>query len=82
MGLPISIEKVEETHDYVLYAFGSPDTTVGRARLYTSSGDLELVSFSETDEGPDKRYYLAHVVPRLQAYHSRATYPDSDQWEG
>ena len=81
MGLPIILEKVKETRDCVLYAFGSADTTVGRVRLYKSTGDIELASFSETTERPDERYYLAQVVPRLQSYHDRGAYPDSDQWE-
>ena len=81
MGLPIILEKVEETRDCVLYAFGSADTTVGRVRLYKSTGNIELASFSETTERPDERYYLAQVVPRLQSYHDRGAYPDSDQWE-
>ena len=81
MGLPIILEKVEETRDCVLYAFGSADTTVGRVHLCKSTGDIELASFSETTERPDERYYLAQVVPRLQSYHDRGAYPDSDQWE-
>lgn len=81
MGLPMSVEKVEKAREYLLYAFGPPDASVGRVRLYKSSGDIELVSFSETDAGPDERYYLAHAVSRLQSYHDRGTYPDSDQWE-
>ena len=81
MGLPIILEKVKETRDCILYAFGSADTTVGRVRLYKSTGDIELASFSETTERPDERYYLAQVVPRLQSYHDRGVYPDSDQWE-
>jgi hypothetical protein len=81
MGLPISVEKVEEAQDYLLYAFGPPNEAVGRVRLYKSSGDIELTSFSGTGDGPDERYYLAHVVPRLQSYHDRDTYPESEQWE-
>lgn len=81
MGLPMAVEKVEETRDYLLYAFGGPDASVGRVRLYKSSGDIELATFSETDKGADRRYYLAHAVPRLRSYHDRAAYPDTDQWE-
>ncbi|MFB6097670.1 MAG: hypothetical protein ABEK84_00855, partial [Salinibacter sp.] len=81
MGLAIVVEKIEEARDYHLYAFGSPDATIGRARLYTSSGNIELVGLSETEDGPDERYYLAQVVPRLHSYHERASYPDTDQWE-
>lgn len=81
MGLSICVEKVEETHDYLLYAFGESDASVGRMRLYKSSGDIELASLSETADGPDARYYLSHVVPRLQSYHDRGTYPESEQWE-
>lgn len=59
----MTVEKMEEARDYVLYAFGSADTTVGRVRLYKSTGDIELASFSETTERPDERYYLAQVCP-------------------
>ena len=81
MGLSISLEKVEEARDYLLYAFGPPSEPVGRVRLYKSSGDIELASFSETADGPDERYYLAHVVPRLQTYHDHGAYPESERWE-
>lgn len=81
MGLPIFVDKVEEARDYFLYAFGLPDEPMGRVRLYKSSGDIELASFSATTAGPDRRYYLAHIVPRLQSYHDRGTYPASEQWE-
>ena len=81
MGLPIILKKMEEARDCVLYAFGSAGMTVGRVRLYKSTGNIELASFSETTERPDERYYLAQVVPRLQSYHDRGAYPDSDQWE-
>ena len=81
MGLPIILEKVEEARDYVLYAFGSADTTVGRVRLYKSTGDIELASFPETTERPGERYYLAQAVPRLRSYQERDTYPDLDRWE-
>jgi len=81
MGLPIAVEKVEEARDYLLYTFGPPDEPVGRVRLYKSSGDIELAAFSGTGEGPDERYYLAHVVPRLQSFHDRGAYPESEKWE-
>jgi len=77
----MSVEKVEEAQDYVLYAFGSPDAPVGRVRLYTSSGDIELASLSAPDDSPDERYYLAQTVPRLQSYHEQGTYPETDHWE-
>ena len=81
MGLPIFVDKVEEARDYFLYAFGPPGDPVGRVRLYKSSGDIELASFSGPTDGPGRRYYLAHVVPRLQSYHDRGTYPESERWE-
>lgn len=81
MGLPMSVEKVEEARGYFLYAFGPPDEPVGRVRLDKSSGDIELASFSESDDSPDERYYLAHVVPRLQSYQEQDTYPNAEQWE-
>ena len=81
MGLRILVKKIEEAQAYVLYAFGPPESSVGRVRLYKSSGNIELASFSETDSGPDQRYYLAHVVPRLQAYHDESSFPDADRWE-
>ena len=81
MGLPISVEKIEEAQSYLLYAFGPPDASVGRVRLYRSTGDIELAALSSPDDGPDERYYLACAVPRLQSYHERDSYPDLDQWE-
>jgi hypothetical protein len=33
------------------------------------------------DDGPSEQFYLAHLVPRLHAYHDRDTYPSNDQWE-
>jgi hypothetical protein len=80
MGVPISIEKTEETSTHCVYAFGSPGTTVGRARLDKSSGDVELLALNETDDGPSEQFYLAHLVPRLHAYHDRGTYPPDEQW--
>lgn len=82
MGLPVSVEKVEETPDHCTYAFGSPDATVGRARLHKSSGNVELLALSAPDDGPRAPFYLAQIVPRLQAYQERNVYPPSDQWEG
>ncbi len=81
MGLPIAVEKVEEAQRYVLYTFGAPGAPVGRVRLRKIDGDIELVSFSASHDGPDRRYYLAQVVPRLQSYHDRSSYPDVDQWD-
>jgi len=80
MGVPISIEKKEETATHCVYAFGAPDTTVGRARLEKASGDVALLDLTESGDGPSEQFYLAHLVPRLQAYHDRGTYPPDDQW--
>jgi len=81
MGLPVSVEKVEETSDHCVYTFGSPDTTAGRVRLHKSSGDVELIALSERDGASSEKYYLAHLVPRLQGYHDQGTYPATDHWE-
>ena len=80
MGLPICIEKVDAAQERLLYAFGSPEDVVGYVRLNTETGDIELVSLSEPADGPDQRYYLAQVVPRLQAFHDETRYPDTAQW--
>ena len=81
MGLQISIEKVEDAHNYVLYAFGPPGSPVARVRLYKSSADIELASLSKTSDDADPRYYLAQAVPRLRSYQERDLYPDADRWE-
>ena len=81
MGVPISIEKKEETPTHCVYAFGAPDTTVGRARLEKASGDVALLDLTESGEGASEQFYLAHLVPRLQRYHDRGTYPSADRWE-
>lgn len=80
MGLLLVVEKEEETPDHCVYAFGPSETTVGRVQIHKSSGDLELITLSETDELPDERFYLANLVPRLQEYHAQDSYPDRDQW--
>jgi hypothetical protein len=80
MGLPIFLKKVDAAQEHLLYAFGSPEDLVGRLRLDTATGDIEVVSLSEPADGPDTRYYLAQVVPRLQAFHDEARYPDTEQW--
>jgi len=81
MGLPMSIEKVEETDDHCVYTFGAPDASVGRVRLHKSSGDVELIELAEQDNAPGEQYYLAHLIPRLHDYHDRSTYPTRDRWD-
>jgi len=81
MGLPMAVSKEEDTAEYCVYTFGSPDTTVGRVRLQKASGDLELLDLSERRNAPSEQFYLAHLVPRLRGYHDRGTYPARDQWE-
>lgn len=81
MGLPMAVDKVEETTAHCVYTFGPPDATVGRARVDKASGDVELLSLDETGDSPSEQFYLAHLVPRLHDYHDRNTYPASDQWE-
>jgi hypothetical protein len=81
MGVPMAVEKTDDTPDHCVYVFGAPDAAVGRARLHKSSGDVELIELTETGDGPSEQFYLAHLVPRLHAYHDRDTYPPSDRWE-
>jgi hypothetical protein len=80
MGVLMIAEKVEETPDHCVYAFGGPDATVGRVRLHKADGDVELLTLAETGDGPGEQFYLAHLVPRLHDYHDRDTYPASDRW--
>jgi len=81
MGVPIAIEKVDDTPEHCVYAFGGPDTTVGRVRLQKTDGDIEVLKLTEMADGPSEQFYLAHLVPRLHGYHDRNTYPAGDQWE-
>ncbi len=80
VGLELSVRKTEETPAYCVYAFGSPDETAGRVRLHKASGDVDLLTLADTADGPDERFYLAHLVPHLQAYHDAGTYPERDRW--
>jgi hypothetical protein len=80
MGVPISIEKTDETSAHCVYTFGPPDAPVGRARLDKASGDVELLALDESSDGPSEQFYLAHLVPRLQRYHDQGTYPPAEQW--
>jgi len=81
MGLSMSVEKVEDTPEYCVYTFGAPETHVGRVRVHKSSGDVELMELAEHDDTPSEQYYLAHLVPRLQSYHDRGSYPSDERWE-
>lgn len=82
MGLSMQVTKVEESSDHCVYVFGSDGDRMGRARLDKSTGDVELLSLTDGTGAPSRQYCLAHVVPRLQAYHSEDTYPESDAWDG
>lgn len=81
MGLPMSVEKVEDTPDHCVYTFGTPDAVIGRVRLHKSSGDVELIQLDGGGDVPNEQFYLAHLVPRLQDYHDRDAYPDTERWE-
>lgn len=80
MALSISVEQVEETADEYVCVFGGPDTTLGRMCLRKDSGAVEIESLRHAPDGPNTRMYLAHVVERLQAYHTRGVYPTRDEW--
>ncbi len=81
MALPILVTKVNETSADCVYTFGSPEAAVGRVRLHKASGDVELIELSKRDSAPSEKFYLAHLIPRLQLYHDRGTYPAQDRWD-
>lgn len=81
MAVTVSVEKQDETLDWCVYTFGGPDATVGRLTLNKTSGDVEIDELSEASGSANERYYLAHVVPRLQSYHEKQVYPDFDRWQ-
>lgn len=80
MELALQVNKEAETEHGCVYSFGSPQNTAGRARIDKSSGDIELLEMEEMGDGPSKQFYLAHLIPRLQDYHERETYPPDDRW--
>ena len=80
MSLSLVVEKDEDTDDACVYVFGAPEETAGRVRLQKSSGDVEVLTLSDSMTGANPRFLLAHLVPRLHDYHDRGTYPDRDQW--
>lgn len=79
MAFVLHLEKKEETADDCEYSFGSGQETAGRVRLEKASGNIEILEVAETDDGPSKQFYLAHLVPRLQGYHDRGRYPPHDR---
>jgi hypothetical protein len=81
MGLALVVAKEDETSGHCVYAFGTPTKTMGRVRLHKSSGDIEVNNLADASEGPNPRFVLAQVVPRLHDYYDRSTYPPHDQWE-
>lgn len=80
MALSIFVEQVEETADECVYVFGEPETTFGRVALRKDSGAVEIETLRDTSDGPNARAYLAHVVERLQEYHTQDLYPHRDEW--
>jgi len=80
MGLTVVLEKEEETPDHCVYTVGSDAAAVGRLRLRKASGAVAVLDLSASDDAPPRSVYLAHVVPRLQAFHDAGTYPDREQW--
>lgn len=81
MSLTVSLTKRDEDANRCIYRFGTPEQPMGQVVLHKESGDIDLVDPPTKGEGPNERYVLAHVVPRLQTYHDRSQYPDSDRWE-
>jgi len=80
MSLSIVLNKVDETPHTLLYAFGVPDTTVGRVRLHKASGDVEIVELDDSGTPARPPFFLAQIIPRLQDFHARGTYPSHDRW--
>ncbi len=80
MGLTLVVEKEEDTATHCVYAFGPPTDTVGQVRLSKASGDVEVLGELAEADGANKRFYLAHLVPRLHAYHDRGSFPTRDRW--
>lgn len=79
MPLSLVATKESDTDEACLYAFGTPGNMTGRIRLHKSSGDLEILD-RPAAAGPGPQFVLAQVVPRLQGYHTRHSYPDRDRW--
>jgi len=80
MGLTVVLDKEEETPAHCVYAVGSDTAAVGRLRLRKASGAVAVLGLSDSEDAPPRSVYLAHVVPRLQAYHDADTYPNREAW--
>ena len=80
MALTVVLEKTEDTEASCVYVVGSDTTPVGRLRLQKESGDVEVLPLPDPDDAPPRSVYLAHAVPRLQAYHDAGRYPDREEW--
>jgi len=80
MSLSLVATKESDTDDACLYAIGTPGNMTGRVRLHKSSGDIEILDRPASADGLNPHFVLAEVVPRLQGYHDRRSYPDRDRW--
>lgn len=80
MALSVSLHKVDETSRYCLYDFGSGEAVAGRVKLYTDSGDVEVVHLSNAELPARPPFYLSQAVPRLREYQAQDRYPSRDQW--
>lgn len=78
--MTIRIDKVAEDEVRCVYAFGGPDARAGRVAVAKATGDVEVLSLADDAPPPGPPFYLAAVVPRLQALHDAGSYPDADAW--
>ena len=80
MALTLVLEQEADTPAACRYTFGPPDTTVGRVALQKDSGDIEVLSLSDPEEGPSAQFCLGQVIPRLQSFHEDARFPRRTEW--
>jgi hypothetical protein len=81
MGISVVLRKREDADGRCVYAFGPPETEVGRVALDKATGDVEILELSDDVRPPGEKFFLAQVIPRLHAMHADDDWPDADRWE-
>jgi len=80
MALTLVLEQEAETEAACRYAFGPPDTTVGRVVVQKDTGDIEILALSDPSDGPSAQFCLGQALPRLQSFHEEGRFPRRTEW--
>lgn len=77
MGIFVSIDKIEETEDYVDYRFSSAPDRFGVLRLKKSVGETELL---QPQPGDVEEIAYLRAARKLYLHWEEGRFPDRTSW--